>query len=289
MLKAIAIAFALLVTAPPSASAQTCKTCATVTPQHPVVLVHGRNDSPSRWDTLVSSFVTKGYTEGVNLFRLNMASFCGSNTFCAMLPAPDGTGATYVNESYAKCLQRYIASVLPCVGGVCPTVDIITHSQGGVVARYYARFLASGEPREVNDLVVMASPGGNGMTNCTLAGACPGVNPEDCPDSALMRKLNGVAPQGDGSNDETPGASSLGPVNYGSVVSTKDTTVVPWCTGYFVLGPDIRQGDDFTCSNTGTYPLDADADQCKLTSGLHLQVPTNATAINHAYCVVNED
>lgn len=282
--------FAAFVLGMSPAAAQTCKTCSNVTPVHPVILVHGRNDAPARWDTLVASFVTRGYTEGTNLFRLNMSSFCGDNSFCSMLPAPDGTGATYVNESYAKCLQRYIASVLPCVSGVCPAVDIITHSQGGVVARYYARFLAAGEPREVNDLVVMANPGGNGITNCTLAGSCTGVNPEDCPDSAFMKKLNGVAPDGDGSNDETPSAAQPnGPVNYGSVVSTKDTVVVPWCTGYFVQGPDVRQGDDFTCSNTSTYPLDADADQCKLTSGQHLQVPTNTTAINHAYCVVNED
>ena len=33
------------------------------------------------------------------------------------------------------------------------------------------------------------------------------MNPEDCSNSAFLRKLNGVAPQGDGSNDETPGAT----------------------------------------------------------------------------------
>lgn len=275
----------------PVAQTTACATCVDVTPAQPVVLVHGRNDTPARWNTLVTNWAARGYTENANLFRIDLAAYCTSNSFCAMLPAPDGTGATYVNESYAKCLQRYIDEKVPC-SGTCPAVDVITHSQGGVMARYYTRFLAgtSSPTREVNDLVVMASPLGNGITNCTLAGSCTGVNPEDCPDSAFARKMNGVAPQGDGSNDETPNASQPnGPINYGSVVSTGDKTVVPWCTAYFIMNPQTQQGDDLSCSGSGNYTLDGDADQCKLSNVMHLVVPTNSTAIQHAYCVVNED
>jgi hypothetical protein len=193
-----------------------------------------------------------------------------------------------VNETYAKCLRTYIDEKVPCVGDppICPEVDIVTHSQGGIVARYYTRFLA--EPGRVDDLVVMAAPN-NGMTNCTLARACAGVNPEDCPDSAFMRKLNGVAPQGDGSNDETPDASSVGHIYYDAVLSTGDKTVVPWCTAYFILNPQTQQADDLSCSGSGNYTLDPDADSCKLSSVQHLSVPTNTTAINHAYCQVNKD
>jgi pimeloyl-ACP methyl ester carboxylesterase len=265
-----------------------CKTCSNVTPQQKVILVHGRGDSPARWDTLVTNWSSKGFTENVNLFRIDLAAYCTSNTFCAMLPAPDGTGATYVNESYAKCLKRYVDEKVPCDSdaGTCPAVDIVTHSQGGIVARYYARFLAA--PRQVNDLVVMAAPN-NGITNCTLAGSCQGVNPEDCPDSAFMRKLNGVSPQGDGTNDETPGASQLGPVHYDAILSTGDKTVVPWCTAYFILNPQTQQGDDLSCSGAGNYTLDTEADSCKLSNIQHLVVPTNATAINHAYCQVTAD
>lgn len=272
--------------------AQTCKTCSNNSnPAQPVILVHGRNDSSSRWDTLVSYFTSsgRGYVENVNLFRIDLAAYCSSNSFCVMLPAPDGTGATYVNESYAQCLKRYIDEKVPC-NGTCPAVDIITHSQGGVMARYYQRFLAPAQGREINDIVVMADPVGNGITNCTLAGSCQGVNPEDCPDSAFARKLNGVSPQGDGSNDETLGASQpIGPINYGSVVSTGDKTVVPWCTAYFILNPQTQQGDDLSCSGAGNYVLDTDADQCKLSSVQHLVIPSNTAAISHAYCVVNED
>lgn len=272
------------------ASTTTCQTCSTVTPAQPVILVHGRNDAPSRWDTLVSNWSAKGYTENTNLFRIDLAAYCSSNTFCAMLPAPDGTGATYVNESYANCLKRYIDEKVPCTtdgdGGVtCPAVDLVSHSQGGVVTRYYARFLAA--PRVVNDMTNMSGPL-NGIKNCTLAGSCTGVNPEDCPDSAFMRKLNGVSPQGDGTNDETPGASTTGPVHYDAVVSTGDTVISPWCTAYYMSNPQTQQGDDYNCKSPN-YTLDPDADSCKLTNVQHLVIPTNTTAINHTYCQINKE
>jgi hypothetical protein len=278
------------VVAEAEASTITCQTCESTTPAQPVILVHGRNDAPSRWNTLVTNWSARGYTENVNLFRIDLSAYCTSNTFCAMLPAPDGTGATYVNESYANCLKRYIDEKVPCAtdgdGGIsCPSVDIVTHSQGGVVARYYARFLAS--PREVNDMSNMSGPL-NGIKNCGLAGACLGVNPEDCPDSAFMHKLNGVSPEGDGTNDETPGATALGPVHYDTVVSTGDSVISPWCTAYYMMNPQTQQGDDYNCKSPN-YTLDADADSCKLSNVQHLVIPSNTTAINHVYCQINKE
>src|SRR5690242_1240075 len=61
------------------AKAQCATSCSTVTPKHPVILVHGRNDDATRWDTLVSSWSARGYTEGVNLFRFDAARDCGAN------------------------------------------------------------------------------------------------------------------------------------------------------------------------------------------------------------------
>lgn len=270
------------------ASSTTCATCSNSTPAQKVILVHGRNDTSARWNTLVSNWSSKGYTENTNLFRIDLTSYCGDNDFCSVL---SGYSATYVNESYALCLQAYINEKVPCDAdaGTCPDVDIVSHSQGGVVSRYYARFLAgSGSPaRNVNDMVNMASPH-NGITNCALAGSCTGVNPEDCPDSNFLHKLNGVSPQGDGSNDETPGGSATGPVHYSATVSKKDTVVPPWCGGYYMANPQTQQGDDYNCTSPN-YTLDADADSCTLTSGLHLTIPTNTTAINDAYCKVTTE
>jgi len=242
--------------------------CNPGTPNVPAILIHGRNDTPARWNALVTSWTAKGYVENTNLFRIDLAAYCGSNTFCVMLTGPDGEGATYVNESYAKCLKRFIDEKVPS-----GKVDLVTHSQGGVVARYYARFLGADR---VDDLVIMSAPN-NGIKNCALAGACAGVNPEDCPDTAFLRKLNGVAPQGDGTNDETPAGPS-----YAAVVSSGDITISPWCTAYFTLNPDQKQGDDWDCKRTLPTP-DPEADSFK-TTVQHLVIPTDSAVIDYAYC-----
>jgi hypothetical protein len=263
---------------PPLANVTTCQTCANVTPQHKVVLVHGRNDTPAKWNTLVSNWATKGYTEGTNLFRIDFAAYCGANDWCNILTSYP---ATYVNESYAKCLQAYIESVVPAG----ESVDIVAHSQGGISARYYGRFLNS---RPLNDLVVMATPN-NGTKNCTLAGSCTGINPETCGGSAFQHKLNGVAPEGDGSNDETPNGSPTGPVHYSATASKNDTVVVPApCTSWFILSPQTLNASNLNCK-TPNYTLDPDADKCELTNVQHLAIPSNTAAINDAYCKVNVD
>ena len=64
------------------ARAQCATACSTVTPKNPVILVHGRNDDATRWDALVASWSTRGYTEGVNLFRVDLTRDCGSASFC---------------------------------------------------------------------------------------------------------------------------------------------------------------------------------------------------------------
>lgn len=266
---------------PPGGGGSSCASCSNVTPADPVFLVHGRNDSAARWDDLVADFETRGYTEGQNLFRINMASYCGDNGFCSMLPPPDGTGATYVNESYAKCLARYIDENAPCDGdaGTCPAIDLVTHSQGGIVGRYYARFLAT--PRDVHAIVAMSGPS-QGTNNCALAGNCTGIDPETCPDSNFMHKLNGVSPEGDGSNDETPNAGSVG---YNAVVSTKDNVIQPWCSAYFIESPQSIQADDMDCRHPN-FTVDSDSESCKI-AAQHLVIPDDQNAIDFAYCKIN--
>ncbi|HZI13804.1 MAG TPA: alpha/beta fold hydrolase [Myxococcus sp.] len=263
------------------ARAQCGTACTTVTPKQPVILVHGRNDTAARWDALVTAWSARGYTEGVNLFRIDMARDCGANNFCSMLP---GYSASFVNESYARCLASFIDARVPCPGGLCPAVDLVAHSQGGVVARYYARFLAN---RTVNDLVVM-SASHNGINNCGLVSGCTGINPEVCPNSALLKKLNGVLPYGDGSNDETPGATVLGPVHYAAVVSDGDNVVPPWCASYFLKSPDLVSGANVDCRRPN-YTVDADSVSCKLSKVQHLVIPSDTNAIGFAYCEANRD
>lgn len=248
-----------------------CGTCSDVTPAHPVILVHGRNDTSSRWDALVSDWSSRGYTEGTNLFRIDMTTDCGDNGYCSQLSGYSGAS---VNESYAKCLQAYIDDKVPT-----GQVDIVTHSQGSITARYYSRFL---DASKVASMVLMSGPN-QGTNNCTLAGACTGINPETCPDSDVLRKLNGVAPQGDGSNDETPDAANIG---YAVVMSDKDNVIQGWCSADLVLNPDQEQADDVSCKGNSQFTPDPDADRCTI-SEQHLTIPTNQDAMDFAYCQIN--
>jgi pimeloyl-ACP methyl ester carboxylesterase len=280
-MKALFLAAAVVGLVALDAEAQCSTSCATVAPKNPVVLVHGRNDTAARWDTLVNAWKARGYTEGVNLFRIDLARDCGAADFCSNL---SGYAASFVNESYAKCLATFINTKVPCVNGACPAVDLVAHSQGGVVSRYYARFLSN---RVVDDLVVMSAPH-NGLQNCGLVSGCPGVNPEDCPNSALMKKLNGVLPYGDGSNDETPNATARGPVHYAAVVSDGDNVVPPWCASHFILNPDAVNGGNINC-RTPNYTVDPDSVTCKLSKVQHLVIPGDTNAVNFAYCEVTKD
>lgn len=261
----------------PPAPGPACGDCDAVTPAEPVILVHGRNDTSARWDTLVADFTSRGYTEGQNLFRIDMTTFCGDNGWCSDLA---GYSAPSVNESYAKCLQAYIQSVAPCQEGACPSVDLVAHSQGSIAVRFYSRFLAPAEGRTVSDMVLMSGPE-QGIINCGLAGSCTGVNPEDCPDSPLMHQINGVSPEGDGSNDETP----AGP-GYSVVVSDRDNVISPWCSGHLITGPDQMQADDMDCRRTN-YTVDPDESVCTI-SAAHLVIPADASAVRFAYCKIND-
>lgn len=225
---------------------------------------------------LVADWSGRGYTEGTNLFRFDATTDCGDNSYCADLP---GYAGASVNEDYAMCLQAFINSKVPS-----GQVDIVTHSQGGITARYFSRILDTGK---VNDLVLMSAPN-QGTNNCALAGACTGINPETCPDSPVMRKINGVAPEGDGSNDETPNAATPGPIHYAVVVSDKDNVIQGWCSGELIENPDQKQSDDVSCKGASQFTLDPEAARCQI-SAQHLVIPTNQDAINFAYCQVNAD
>lgn len=262
---------------PPGGGGGACGSCSDVTsPNEPVILVHGRNDTSARWDDLVTDFTSRGYTEGTNLFRFDATTECGDNSYCSVL---SGHSASTVNESYALCLKAYIDTKVPT-----GQVDIITHSQGSITARYYSRFL---DTSKVDDLVLMSGPN-QGTNNCALAGACTGINPETCPDSAVMRKLNGVSPEGDGSNDETPDHHASEDVHYAVVVSDKDNVIQPWCSGELILNPDQQQADDVTCKGQSQFTLDTAADRCQISSQ-HLTIPTEQDAIDFAYCMVNTE
>lgn len=164
----------------------------------PVVIVHGTfGDSKSLLDRLSWSMHSAGYC----VFALDY-----------------GTRATGPIEKSAEQLKTFVAEVLAATGAA--KVSMVGHSQGGMMPRYYIKFL--GGASKVDDLIGLA-PSNHGTSNPLLL--TPGLS-YLCPSclqqktgSAFLRQLN--------AGDETPG-----PVSYTNIVTRNDEVVLPYTSGY---------------------------------------------------------
>ncbi len=131
---------------PPGANNWSCKP-STAHPR-PVVLVHGTfvdmNDS---WQALSPLLKNKGYC----VFALNYGSSNGSGAV--------GVYATGDIAASAAELSSFVNRVLAATGA--SQVDMVGHSQGGMMPRYYMRF--DGGAAKVHTLVGLA-PSNHGTT-----------------------------------------------------------------------------------------------------------------------------
>jgi triacylglycerol esterase/lipase EstA (alpha/beta hydrolase family) len=204
---------------PPGANNWSCKPSA----EHPlpVILVHGTfEDMADNWQALSPLLYNNGYC----VFALNYGSYNGSGAV-----GVDGTGPI---EKSARQLASFVDRVLTTTGA--RQVDIVGHSQGGMMPRYYLKFL--GGASKVNTLVGLA-PSNHGTTLdglFTLTAHIPGSNAllVDCPacaeqeaGSPFMLKLNG-------------GGDTLAGVRYTVIESTNDEVVTPYQSA-FLTGPGV--------------------------------------------------
>jgi triacylglycerol lipase len=130
-------------------------------------------------------------------------------------------------------------------------VDIVGHSQGGMMPRYFIKFL--GGASKVDDLVGLA-PSNHGTLNPFAAPSgflCPACR-QQAAGSDLLQRLN--------SGDESPGD-----ISYTQVVTRYDEVVVPYTSGY--LAPD---------ANVTNVTLQ---DLCPSDTSEHLRVPYDTPAI----------
>ncbi|MDP9797285.1 triacylglycerol esterase/lipase EstA (alpha/beta hydrolase family) [Catenuloplanes nepalensis] len=157
----------------------------------PVILIHGYNSSTATWDPLVTRLKAAGYASG------------DVHTF--------GYHYRQSNVTTAARLADYVEKVREDHGGV--KVDLVGHSMGAVIARYYVRDLGGAEV--VDDLVSLAGPhhGTRVLTICRFDASCR----EMLPGSAFLRALN--------AGDETPGD-----VAYRTFYSKCDLIVVPYAS-----------------------------------------------------------
>jgi triacylglycerol lipase len=184
---------------PPGANDPSCRL--TDEHPHPVVLVHGTfEDMTMSWNLVSPKLVADGYC----VYALDY-----------------GNRATAHVKKSARELRKFIDTVLQTTGA--QKVSIVGHSQGGMMPRYYAKFM--GGARHIDDLIGLA-PSNHG-TDTPLApfagGGCPSCA-DQIAGSDFLTKLN--------AGDETPGRVSY------TVVETKyDEVVTPYTSAFLADGP----------------------------------------------------
>jgi triacylglycerol lipase len=176
-----------------------CKTSAAH--PYPVVLVPGTL-IVTTWNVLGPALTKLGYC----VYRFDYGNY--------------GTAA--IGKS-ARKLATFVDKVLAQTHA--KKVSIVGHSQGGMMPRYYIKFL--GGAKKVDDLIGL-SPSNHGTVNPLIAAS--GVPCAACTqqlmDSAFLTQLN--------RGNETPG-----PVDYTVIQTVDDLTLVPY-TSAFLSGPRSR-------------------------------------------------
>ncbi|MEW2397647.1 alpha/beta fold hydrolase [Streptomyces sp. NPDC046862] len=187
----------------------------------PVVLVHGTlANSVDNWLALAPYLVNRGYC----VYALDYGQLPG-------VPFFNGLGPI---DKSAEQLDDFVDKVLAATGAA--KADLVGHSQGGMMPRYYLRFL--GGAAEVNALVGIAPSNHgttlNGLTQLLdyfpgagdlLSTATPALA-DQVAGSAFLTKLNA-------GGDTVPG------VKY-TVIATKYDEVVTPYRSQFLNGPNVR-------------------------------------------------
>lgn len=196
----------------------------------PVILVHGTfGDRKSLLDDLSAAIVAEGFC----VFSLDY-----------------GNRATGDIPASAAQLKAFVAKVLDATGAA--QVSMVGHSQGGMMPRYYIKFL--GGDQVVDDLVGL-SPSNHG-TETSGSGSSDGGFCTACSQQAsgsdFLTGLN--------AGDETPGQ-----VSYTQISTRYDEVVVPYTSAFLAEGP-----------RTTNVTIQ---DSCPGDTAEHVFIPMSRTAI----------
>ncbi|WP_341924584.1 alpha/beta fold hydrolase [Nocardioides psychrotolerans] len=218
---------------PPGANDWSCRP--TEQRPTPVILVHGTIGD------------RKNLLEGLSA-AIKAAGFC-------VYSLDYGNRGTGDMVRSARQLAAFTSRVLRSTGA--EKVSMVGHSQGGLLPRYYIKFL--GGARVVDDLVGVA-PSNHGTALVPFGGAglaggfgilCRACT-QQAAGSAFLTKLN--------RGDETPGS-----VSYTQITTRYDEVVVPHTSGYLAAGP-----------RTVNLTIQ---DKCPLDPAEHLLIPLSRTTI----------
>ncbi|MFD8754000.1 esterase/lipase family protein [Kitasatospora sp. NPDC059577] len=241
------------VASPPGANDWTCRP--TAAHPDPVVLVHGTfANRYENWLALSPLLKSLGYC----VFALDYGTIPGiTSTGSGLLLPIGGLGA--VPDSAAQ-LARFVDLVRNATGA--PKVDIVGHSQGGMLPNYYLKFL--GGASKVGKLVGLA-PSNHGTTLdgiVNLAPYFPGVANliytvcQACRDQAVGSDFNKAMAS---RPDTVPG------VSYTVISTVYDEVVTPWRT-QFLNGPGV---DDVVLQ-----------DRCPISLVEHVGIAFSPTALH---------
>lgn len=206
---------------PPGANDWGCKP--TAAHPRPVVLVHGTfADRSNSWQAISPLLKNNGYC----VFALNYGAYNGSGAIGVY-------GVGDVAASAAE-LNAFVDEVRAATGAA--EVDLVGHSQGGMMPRYYLKNL--GGAAEVHTLVGL-SPSNHGTTldglfvlsnffpgaNQFVGGLCPACEQQRA-GSSFITALNAV--------DET-----VAGVDYTVIQTRYDQVVTPYSSA-FLSGPNVH-------------------------------------------------
>jgi triacylglycerol esterase/lipase EstA (alpha/beta hydrolase family) len=223
---------------PPGANDWSCQPSAAH--PRPVVLVHGTfADMSDSWQALSPLLKNNGWC----VFALNYGSYAGSGAIGVY-------GVGEIRNS-AQELSAFVDKVLAATGA--GEVDMVGHSQGGMMPRYYLKFLGGAE--KVHTLVGL-SPSNHGTTLdgiAVLAAFFPGASQftgvlcpaceEQIVGSAFLAELNS-------GGDTVPG------VEYTVIQTRYDQVVTPYTSAFLSGATNILLQN-----------------QCILDLGDHLSMP----------------
>lgn len=187
----------------------------------PVVLVHGTfGNSIDNWLVLAPYLVKRGYC----VYSLDYGQLPG-------VPFFNGLGPI---DKSAEQLDGFVDKVLASTGAA--EADLVGHSQGGMMPRYYLKFLGGAE--KVNALIGLA-PDNHGTTLLGLTKLLPyfpGI------EDLLTTKTPSLADQVAGSPFLTKlneGGDTVPGVRYTVIATKYDQVVTPYRT-QFLDGPGVR-------------------------------------------------
>ncbi|MFJ9579931.1 esterase/lipase family protein [Streptomyces sp. NPDC101191] len=186
----------------------------------PVVLVHGTfGNSVDNWLGLAPYLVNRGYC----VFSLDYGQLPGVPLFHGLGPV----------DKSAEQLAAYVDRVLAATGA--RKADLVGHSQGGMMPRYYLKFLGGAD--KVNALVGIA-PDNHGTTLSGLTKLLPYFpGAEDL----LKTSTPGLADQIVGSAVLTKlnaGGDTVPGVRYTVIATRYDEVVTPYQSGW-LSGPNV--------------------------------------------------